>query len=400
LKSTPAPEEPGRKGVTSVHIFVDESGNFATESRAQGAISVVGALMIPSAKMEWLEKKYRTLRPGLKKDPSGEVKCRLNGESEIARVIDLLRKNEVLYEATVIDTDKNSAQQIEAHKLRRIGQLNQALQQRELLGSSTLAWLQGLRDQLTTMGLPLYSQSAATISLLDRAIELSVAYYAQRRPEELAHFHWVIDSKEKGRISDWEQWWTSIILPIMQHESALRPRPHLRVGDYQHFSRFQVDLDALDGSSERIAELAAAHGMTTDEFRQRAAPAVNITALLGESRRFSSGQEMGLELVDIVTGALRRALVGNLQEKGWEGVPGLMIDRPHQYFELPLFVGAESGYMRVPYDAVLRRFTQGGRPMMAQHASKALGNSFDYFKYRELLMNARRSKGSRATPTS
>lgn len=37
--------------------------------------------------------------------------------------------------------------------------------------------------------------------------------------------------------------------------------------------------------------------------------------------RFSSANEMGLELVDILTNGVRRALLGNLQPEGWLGEP-------------------------------------------------------------------------------
>ena len=53
--------------------------------------------------------------------------------------------------------------------------------------------------------------------------------------------------------------------------------------------------------------------------------------MYGESFRFSSEPEPGLELVDIVTNALRRGLIGNLGEPGWLPLRGLMIHRSDVY---------------------------------------------------------------------
>jgi hypothetical protein len=47
------------------------------------------------------------------------------------------------------------------------------------------------------------------------------------------------------------------------------------------------------------------------------------TGLLLGDLRFSSAVEPGLELVDIIVNATRRALVGALGEAGWCGIPAV-----------------------------------------------------------------------------
>ena len=63
------------------------------------------------------------------------------------------------------------------------------------------------------------------------------------------------------------------------------------------------------------------------------------TKLLLAGVRFSAAAEPGLELVDIVVNATRRALVGTLGEAGWSGIPQLMIHRLHEPYIQFLIVG-------------------------------------------------------------
>lgn len=97
-----------------MHIFIDESGNFVSSGTKPG-ISVVGALVIPEARMAKIATKYAALRGRLPKD-GGEVTGRLLNEAQIAEVVDLLRKNEVLLEIVAIDLNTHEPSDIEASK--------------------------------------------------------------------------------------------------------------------------------------------------------------------------------------------------------------------------------------------------------------------------------------------
>ncbi len=79
--------------------------------------------------------------------------------------------------------------------------------------------------------------------------------------------------------------------------------------------------------------------------------------------RFSSEPEPGLELVDIVTNALRRGLVGNLNEKGWLPLRGLMIHRSDVYMSPVGLVSDDDRKLARPLLTVMNRFRGGGRIM-------------------------------------
>ena len=91
--------------------------------------------------------------------------------------------------------------------------------------------------------------------------------------------------------------------------------------------------------------------------------------IMGESFRFSGKPEPGLDLVDILANATRRALVGHLDESGWGGIRGLMIHRDEPYIQDVALKGAptESGTVMAPcsYTTVLRHFSQGGKDRVA-----------------------------------
>lgn len=94
--------------------------------------------------------------------------------------------------------------------------------------------------------------------------------------------------------------------------------------------------------------------------------------LLLADLRFSSAVEPGLELVDIVVNATRRALVGSLGETGWRGISQLMVHRNEPYIQF-LIVGGETDTIRHPaYARIVRQgFSNGGRLMLAPRFIRA-----------------------------
>jgi hypothetical protein len=119
--------------------------------------------------------------------------------------------------------------------------------------------------------------------------------------------------------------------------------------DYSHFRRFETQ---LPGYLEHLFE-GRGDGPVTD-----------VGKLMRESFRFSPDAEPGLELVDIVTNATRRALTGNLKLEGWRNIPRLMIHRRDPYIEL--LTMAETAILRSPYEATVRHFESGGRSMLTR----------------------------------
>jgi hypothetical protein len=70
-----------------------------------------------------------------------------------------------------------------------------------------------------------------------------------------------------------------------------------------------------------------------------------------------------LELVDIVTNAVRRALMGNLQMDAWKRLPSLMIHRNSHYIAMLALTNMAAASNR-SYMAALQHFSHGGKIML------------------------------------
>src|SRR5262249_49855651 len=93
--------------------------------------------------------------------------------------------------------------------------------------------------------------------------------------------------------------------------------------------------------------------------------AIDTAKLMTESFRFSSAAEPGLEMIDILVNATRRALMGNLGVRGWKEIPALMIHSPQQYIGLVSLSKAPERATDLPYRSVLGHFKGGGKNMLA-----------------------------------
>ena len=332
-----------------MHIFIDEAGTFAGYSKFP-SVSLVGALVIPDKKLPAIERKYQTLRLSLPKH-NGEVKGRLLNEDQVAKVVDLLRMNEALFETTVVDLGIHTETDVRAHKAGQAQGFTNQLTPEHHENARQEMWR--LRRQLEEMSLPLYVQSEALFDLIYRTIEHAGMYFSQRQPKELAHFHWVIDAKEVAKKkTHWEEWWSYVVMPALQTKSLYKPLVHLSEGDYSHFERFSV------APSEYLQKFAT-------EPEKLMAKSVNLNLLLTEHFRFSSACEYGLELVDIITNSTRRALVGNLKFEGWRHIPRTMVHRKQHYIQIVSLMSGQPSQRKYPYQEVLRHFEKGGRSMLA-----------------------------------
>lgn len=330
-----------------MHIFIDESGTFTGVGADAPAVSTLGALIIPSHRLPKLFKKYGRLRANLPAR-KGEVKGSLLDERQVAAVIEILRINGALFCASMIDLAHHSAEDIAQHRARRSA---------GLAANLTDGHTQELRDSVAALQTrmdgfsdQLYVQGAVTIDLLYNIMQDMIVYHCQRFPKELGEFHWVIDAKNPGAVTNWEDWWSKTLVIWLQAMSLVKPGAMLPGGDYRHFRRF-----IFDELPEYLRDVAP------PADRSRGA-GVDLQKMFGESFRFSSEPEPGLELVDIVTNALRRGLIGNLGEAGWLPLRGLMIHRSDVYVS-PVGLLPPDRKLARALLPVMSKFRAGGRIM-------------------------------------
>lgn len=332
-----------------MHIFIDESGTFTGVGSAVPSVSVVGALVLPSHKLPQIVSRYAKLRQHFPKSPRGEVKGSRLSELQVGAVMELLRKNGALFFAAIIDLAPHTLDEIEEHRAALAAGLTRNLTDQHT--EELRAGIEQLQGRLLRFPYQLFVQGAMQVALLNRVIQDASNFFCQRWPQELGAFHWVVDAKNPAAITDWEEWWSVTLAIWLQAMTINQPAQMLPGGDYRYLQRFT------------LAELPEYLRQHVPRANQRDVPGLNLGLLLEESFRFSSDPEAGLELVDIATNALRRGLVGNLQEQGWLPLRKLMIHREGLYLQALGFVRDEERPVAMSLLPVLNRFREGGRQM-------------------------------------
>jgi hypothetical protein len=333
----------------SLHIFIDESGTFTGVGADAPAVSVLGALVLTSHSLPKLFRRYDRLRANLPKNGKGEVKGSKLNEAQVAAVVELLRKNGAIFCASMIDLAAHTPEDIAGHRNCRSASLAA-----NLTDGHTQELRDGvaaLQDRMAGFSDQLYIQGAVMIDLLYRIMQDMIVYHCQRFPKELAEFHWVVDAKDPVVVTDWEDWWSKTLVIWLQAMSLERPGAMLPGGDFRHFKRFIFD------------ELPAYLRDVAPPGDRTYGAGVDLQLMYRESFRFSSDPEPGLELVDIVTNALRRGLVGNLGQAGWLPLRGLMIHRSDVYVSPVGIIPDDDRNLALPLRQVMNRFREGGRIM-------------------------------------
>jgi hypothetical protein len=178
------------------------------------------------------------------------VKGRRLSEPEIARVVLLLAARDVLFELSAIDLSPGEVAEIESHPAEQAAKITAG--RPPGAGSPVTEFTCNLRARLAALPPQLYAQSVITFSLIARVMDHATLYYVQRRPNALAAFHRVVDAKERSRTTDWEDWWSCMIMPWPQSKSLKEPGMMIMGADYSHFRRFDMPVpDFLKGSRAR-----------------------------------------------------------------------------------------------------------------------------------------------------
>ena len=183
-------------------IFIDESGVFSIPQSGH-SVSLVGALVLPEISLNNIEKRYKRLRTSLPID-KGEVKGRLLAECQVAAVVEILVRNEALYEASAITLFSGDENALRTHRQSQCEGFTNGLTPAHKSEMVEGVW--ALRRTLEGISLPLYAQAIATFDTIWTTITHATAYFSQRRPESLAEFDWVVDAKAPEGVTKPEDW--------------------------------------------------------------------------------------------------------------------------------------------------------------------------------------------------
>jgi hypothetical protein len=334
-----------------MHIFIDESGPFGGIGQFP-SVSLIGALIVPDERLASLEKQYKRLRPNLAKDEKGEVKGRLLNEQQVDKVVSLLFADSCLFEAAAIDIGAHTEDGLKVFQAQQAEKMTANLTDEHT--EALKAQVQASRKTFEGFKLPLMVQGIITFELIFDILEYGTMYYATRRPTELGKFDWMIDAKGNMETpNEWEEWWSTFICPVLQTRSFTRPFRQLPagIGDYSHLKRFETEADPF------LRKMSG--------WKQGDLEPLDLALIMKESFAFSSESEPGLELVDIITNATRRAMRGNLQKKGWARIPRLMVHRgKREYISLFSLQDDPEPNRVYSYAEVLNAFRRDGRLLL------------------------------------
>jgi hypothetical protein len=327
-----------------MHIFIDESGTFAPVE-GKHSVSLVAALVFSNHGRSKFEREYSSLRRRFPKE-NGEVKGRLLSEAQVRKVTRLLQRAGCLLEVIVMDAAFHTAEEVQFHKQVQAKKFTENITDEH--HPNIHAAVGDLRSRLEALAPQLYLQSLAMSELIYSVLYHADIYFSFREPPELGDYHWTIDAKGRDRLTNWEDWWSQIIMPVTQSKTMREPLARVEEGDFSFQDQFKTE------PSEYLLQFM--DSTQTGEF-------FDLRPVLSDNFNFSSDAEPCLEAVDIIANATRRALSGNLKKFGWNEIPGLMIHRRGHYLRLITVAADDQAQPMLPYADVINAFRSGGRSM-------------------------------------
>ncbi|HEY6290488.1 MAG TPA: DUF3800 domain-containing protein [Terriglobia bacterium] len=304
-----------------MRIYIDEAGSFVVPPTTRPhSFSLVLALAVPSASEADLFYEFLRLRDDWP-NPAVEIKGSTLDESEAAQVIDLVCRYEVLVNFFTIDMATHGDQVVDDFRMRQAAAVTAHLTQAH--HPNIVAQLHTQADKIRAMRNQLFLQAFLTIQLILEVIEEATLYYVQRLPRELGEIAWFVDRKNRT-ITQMEEMWTTLILPMSESHFARNPLKTLIGADYSHFdARYGFTAETVDPQMARHLEwMQQVHGTRPLGGGKTA---LNAKLLLSDWREFlDSRDSLGVQLADMLATILRRALNDRLQFPGWENFGKLL----------------------------------------------------------------------------
>lgn len=291
-----------------MNIYIDEAGSFVKPKENKCAISAVGALILPENKTKIIFSKFESLKNkwGFK---DKEVKGSQLNESQINNVIDMLQKYNVMFEVVAIDMNIQDDDKVTAHKLDRAQKMVSCIT--EEFNDILIANLHKTKAEIESLPNQLYIQASLTIELLRQVFQKTMLYYSLRKPKELEFFHWIIDEKDR-RITTSEKIWKTLVLPLAQSQSFDKPLFMIKEGNYDYFFKDRKSGDIPNYLTKHIGE------KDPNDFFE-------LNSVYSNIKFENSKDNIGIQLADILTTAIRRSMVGNLQKSGWKNFGNIII---------------------------------------------------------------------------
>jgi hypothetical protein len=178
-----------------MYIFIDETGSFQIPS-GRNQLSCVAALLVPESMARTLFRRVRR-RIGEWQVDGREVKGSQLREREMADIIGIVRRFDVLLIAVAIDMGLHTDAGISLHRSEQSQLIRASLTTKMTAGLR--GWVEGLARRIDELPNQLYVQSVLLNTLVETVLDIGTLYYAQRIPRTLGAFVWRLDAKDVKR---------------------------------------------------------------------------------------------------------------------------------------------------------------------------------------------------------
>jgi Protein of unknown function (DUF3800) len=341
-----------------MHIYIDESGIFRNPANADNVASCIAALAVPTTKKKELFNQFKRLTHGW--GDNGEVKGKSLDEAQIASVIALLQKFDVLLQIAAIDLGVHTEDEITKFKKQQAENITANITPQH--HPNVVRQSNEIRATFEKMPNQLFVQAMLMFLLIPRTLLHMIWYYARRIPEELQWFYWMVDAKEQSKTA-YEKAWSTAIFPIMSTMSANDPVSFVEGGDYTYFERFE------ERDTEWIKQIENEKSLGRGEL-----VAAKLGEVIGEHFSFQDSKyNLGLQMADILANATQRAMNRKLKLTGWRDIGRLiMTRRPTAIQFVHITTGPKTNPVATPFHSVIRIIDTKTKSLWLDPAGEAL----------------------------
>lgn len=275
-------------------VFIDESGTF-TESSKPDSWCVVAAYVLPENQVPHASRVARRLRSIY---GGNETKLSQMREKDYFESLSKLSALPGLGFAVACDVSLHSRDIVEAHREAQASKVQQHIDKMRFEAGRKA--LQALAEDLRKLPFQLYAQLVLQVLLFEEVLRRASLYYAQRRPQTLAHLRWRLDRKDVTQTA-YEDAFRRLLPGLLQSGSLGNPMVMLSEGaDYSHFRRF----DFPDGPPDHLAE----YGIQVKD-------GADVGKMVREDFELvDSAAVDGVQIADLLASGVRRLLRGGFEK--------------------------------------------------------------------------------------
>lgn len=296
-------------------VYIDESGIFSNPNNKPHAVSCIAGLIIPELEENEIFDRFRKISSNWANE-SGEIKGSRLDEHQVEATISLLKDYKVILEVCAIDSGIHRNGEIERHKRIQGGNLVKNITPE--FHPTLVSQLRALKLKIEKMPNQLYTQFIILTELVNSILRSVMLYYCHVAPKTLGAFSWTIDAKDKQK-TEYEELWSILAMGFLQTVFLNYPIKVLDTGDFGSMEKYMSQTSEIPRHLKKYAE---------DDVNRSSK--FDIKRILTEDLDFiDSKMSTGLQIIDILVNAVRRAFNGNLQISGWGEIGNLMTKKFH-----------------------------------------------------------------------